>query len=89
MNEAEKTALRRYHALRWWERDGGFKGDVTAPEVQAIMDKYDPGGADLRAFREAKASGQLDAYWAGRREALRRMGGSDELPGAAAAGGKA
>lgn len=34
MNEAEKTAFRRYYALRWWERDGGFEGDVTAEEIQ-------------------------------------------------------
>jgi len=34
MNEAEKTAFRRYYALRWWERDGGFAGDVTAEEIQ-------------------------------------------------------
>jgi hypothetical protein len=34
MNEAEKTAFRRYYALRWWERDGGFAGDVNAAEIQ-------------------------------------------------------
>lgn len=53
--------------------------------MQAIRDKYDPKGADLRAYKEAKAAGQLDAYWAGRKEALRRITGSDELPRAAAA----
>jgi hypothetical protein len=57
--------------------------------VQAIRDKYDPKGADLRAFKEAKATGQLDAYWAGRRDALRRLTGSDRVPGAVAAGGAA
>jgi hypothetical protein len=92
MNEAEARTLKRFRALRWWERDGGFPGDATAAEVQAIMDKYAPGEADLREFRRAKAAGQLDAYWAGRRDALRRLTGSDVLPGAAAvaaAGGKA
>jgi hypothetical protein len=91
MNEAEARTLKRYHALRWWERDGGFAGDVTGAEVQAIKDKYNPSAADLRAYREAKAAGQLEAYWAGRREALKRMGGSDALPGsdAAAAAGAA
>jgi hypothetical protein len=34
MNEGEKTAFRRFYALRWWERDGGFEGDVTAAEIQ-------------------------------------------------------
>ncbi|KAI8465699.1 MAG: hypothetical protein J3K34DRAFT_436210 [Monoraphidium minutum] len=95
VTEAEKRTLKRYHALRWWERDGGFAGDATAAEVRAIRDKYDPKGADLREFRAAKAAGTLDAYWAGRRDALRRVTGSDALPGGgggaalAAAGGKA
>ncbi len=34
MNEAEKTAFRRFYALRYWERDGGFAGDVTADDIQ-------------------------------------------------------
>ena len=89
LNEAEKRTLKRYYALRWWERDGGFAGDVTGAEVQAIRDKYDPKGADLRAFKAAKAAGQLDAYWAGRRDALRRIVGGDEVPGTAAAAGRA
>jgi hypothetical protein len=92
MNQDEARTLKRYYALRWWERDGGFAGDVTPEEVQAIKDKYDPSGADLRAYRQAKASGQLEAYWDGRREALKRMTGSAALPGtaeAAAAGAAA
>lgn len=34
MNEAEKVAMRRFYALRWWERDNGFAGDVTPEEIQ-------------------------------------------------------
>jgi hypothetical protein len=42
MNEAEKTAFRRFYALQWWERDGGFEGDVTAAEIQVRRPMFAP-----------------------------------------------
>ncbi|KAF8057271.1 SAT2 [Scenedesmus sp. PABB004] len=84
MSEPDKQALKRFYALRWWERDGGFAGDVTAAEVQAIKDKYSPDEADLRAFRRAREEGTLDAYWAARAERLRELTGSAAPPPVAA-----
>lgn len=84
MSTDEKQALKRYYALRWWERDGGFAGDVTAAEVQKIKDKYNPRDADLKAFRAAKASGRLDEYWAQNAEKLKMMTGDSTPPTVAA-----
>lgn len=80
MTEPEKRQLKYYHALRWWERDGGVKGDVTAEDVQRIIDKYEPTLADLRAFRQARANGTLDQYWEERREVLLKLTGSAQPP---------
>lgn len=85
MTEPEKQAYKRYYALRWWERDGGFAGDVTKEEVQAIKDKYNPMEADRRAYREARAAGRLEEYWAARAKKLKEFTGSAEPPTAAAA----
>ena len=85
MTEPEKQAYKRYYALRWWERDGGFAGDVTKEEVQAIKDKYNPMEADRRAYREARAAGRLEEYWAARAQKLKEITGSAEPPTAAAA----
>jgi hypothetical protein len=90
MNAGEKETLRNYRALRWWERDGGFAGDVRAADVQALVDKYDPAEADRRAYQAAAAAGTLDEYWAARRGLLASLTGSAEPPvvgGAAAAAG--
>lgn len=76
----EKQALKRYYALRWWEREGGFAGDVTAAEIQKIKDKYNPNDADMRAFRAAKASGKLDEYWAQNAEKLKLLTGDSAPP---------
>lgn len=43
MNEAEKTAFRRFYALRWWERDGGFAGDVSREDIQVRQKKWGKG----------------------------------------------
>ncbi|WIA42355.1 hypothetical protein OEZ86_008364 [Tetradesmus obliquus] len=80
MSEDEKQALKRYYALRWWERDGGFAGDVAPAEVQAIKDKYAPNDADLRAFRAAKAAGRLEEYWAAQAGKLRELTGDGAAP---------
>jgi hypothetical protein len=80
MSDDEKQTLKRYYALRWWERDGGFAGDVAPSEVQAIKDKYAPNDADLRAFRAAKAAGRLDEYWAQQAERLRELTGNSAAP---------
>eukprot|EP00878_Enallax_costatus_P001889 GHUV01002048.1.p1 GENE.GHUV01002048.1~~GHUV01002048.1.p1 ORF type:complete len:362 (+),score=135.85 GHUV01002048.1:212-1297(+) len=76
----EKQALKRYYALRWWERDGGFAGDVTPAEIQKIKDKYNPDDVDLRAFRAAKAAGRLDEYWAQNAEKLKMLTGDSAPP---------
>ena len=86
MTTEEKGILRRYYALRWWERDGGFAGDVDPAEVQAIHDKYDPGAVDLREYERAKAAGKLDEYWEKRADVLQRLTGSRVLPSAEPAG---
>lgn len=84
MNEAEKTAFRRYYALRWWERDGGFAGDVTAEEIQKIRDKYTPAAVDLREYQKAKAEARLDEYWASKGDLLKELTGSSAPPVVAA-----
>lgn len=80
----EKQALKRYYALRWWERDGGFAGDVTAAEVQQIKDKYNPKDVDLRKFRAAKAAGREAEYWAENAETLKVLTGDSAPPTALA-----
>lgn len=47
---------------------------------QKIRDKYEPGAADLRAYKKAKAEGKLQEYWAERGETLRQLTGSAEPP---------
>lgn len=84
MTEAEKQTLKRYYALRWWERDGGFAGDVTPAEVQAIKDKYSPESVDLRAYYAARANGTLDRYWAERADRLQELTGDSAPPAVAA-----
>eukprot|EP00879_Flechtneria_rotunda_P002480 GHRR01002678.1.p1 GENE.GHRR01002678.1~~GHRR01002678.1.p1 ORF type:complete len:353 (+),score=142.73 GHRR01002678.1:191-1249(+) len=84
MTEPEKQTLKRYYALRWWERDGGFAGDVTPAEVQAIKDKYNPNDADLRAYYAAKAQGRLAEYWAARTDKLKQLTGDSTPPTALA-----
>ncbi|KAF6263975.1 hypothetical protein COO60DRAFT_266166 [Scenedesmus sp. NREL 46B-D3] len=84
MSDDEKQTLKRYYALRWWERDGGFAGDVTPAEVQAIKDKYAPNDADVRAFKAAKAAGRLAEYWAQQADKLRELTGDSAAPVAAA-----
>lgn len=76
----EKQALKRYYALRWWERDGGFAGDVTPAEIQKIKDKYNPNDVDLRAFQAAKAAGRVDEYWAQNAEKLKELTGDSAPP---------
>jgi hypothetical protein len=87
MSPDERRVLRHYYALRWWERDGGRPGDVTAADVQAVLDKYEPAEADLRAYRKARAEGTLPAYFASRAAYLKRTFGDDKLFAAQAAGG--
>lgn len=68
LTDEEKTTLRHWYALRYWERDGGYAGDVNPAEVQRILDKYEPLEADRRAWREARWEGREDEYWAQRKE---------------------
>ena len=57
MNDAEKVAFRRFYALRYWERDGGFAGDVTAADIQVILHGggQDVGGRDWGGGGEGEA----------------------------------
>jgi len=73
MTDAEKKKLLQYHALRYYERDGGVRGDVDAADVGAIRDKYEPMEADRRAYRKARDAGKLDEYWAARKEAYNSL----------------
>lgn len=74
---------------RRWEREGGTPGDVTSADVRAILDKYRPAEADRRAYREAKAAGKLDQYFAARAAHLQReFGDANVFTAAQAAGGR-
>lgn len=53
---------------------------APTPQKQKIRDKYEPGAADLRAYKRAKAEGRLAEYWAERGETLRQLTGSAEPP---------
>ena len=80
----EVALLRNADAARWWERQGGYPGDVDQAKVQAVRDKYDPRGADRRAFDAARRAGKEREYWAepGRRAWLEEWTGSAEPPAA-------
>jgi hypothetical protein len=51
---------------------------------QKIKDKYKPAAADLRAYKQAKAEGKLDEYWAARADLLKDLTGSAAPPTVAA-----
>jgi hypothetical protein len=57
------------------------------PQPQRIKDKYNPGAADLRKYKAAKAAGPeaLARYWAGQGERLRELTGDPTPPPVAAA----
>jgi len=59
-------------------------GDVTAAEVQAIKDKYNPNDVDMREFRAAKAAGTLNQYWAKQADKLKALTGDAAPPAIAA-----
>jgi hypothetical protein len=83
----EVALLRSADALRWWERRGGYPGDIDQKKVQSVRDKYDPRGADRRAWEAARRAGKEAEYWQDpkRRAWLEAWTGSSEPPPAAGA----
>jgi len=66
LSTPEAETLKKQYALRHYERDGGRKGDVTQAEVDAIIARHDPAGADRKAYRRAVAQGRTEEYWQSR-----------------------
>ena len=56
MTADDKQALKYFYALRHYERDGGYRGDVTEQDVARIKAKYDPMEADRRAYQEVRCA---------------------------------
>lgn len=51
---------------------------------QRIKDKYNPGAADLEAYKRAAAEGRLAEYWAAQADRLKELTGSSAPPVVAA-----
>jgi hypothetical protein len=85
----EVALLRNADALNWFERRGGYPGDLDQQKVQAVRDKYDPRGADRRAWQAARRAGKEAEYWADpkRRAWLEEWTGSSVPPMAKGGGG--
>lgn len=61
--ESERQLLGKKYAIKYWERPGGYKGDVSDEEVQRIKQKYEPEEADRQDFLRARSAGRLEEYW--------------------------